>query len=58
MGGSTLIGSGGLQTPASGNGVAGTGYGSGGSGGSQTGSAAAFAGGAGTAGYVIVTEFI
>jgi hypothetical protein len=56
-GGSTLVGGGGLPTGSTGAGVAGTGHGSGGSGGYSLGASAAAAGGAGTSGYIVITEF-
>lgn len=56
-GGSTLLGSGGIAiTAGSGNGNVGTGFGTGGSGANITNSTAA--GGDGTGGFVIITEYI
>lgn len=56
-GGNSFFGSGGLSI-VSGAGVAGTGYGAGGGGSSAGASTSAFAGGAGTAGIIVVTEYV
>lgn len=57
-GGSTLVGGGGGNTGITqGSGIAGTGHGSGGSGGASVTAGGAAAGGAGTAGYIVITEF-
>lgn len=56
-GGSGPFGAGGVATGTNTNGPAGTGFGAGGAGGSSQNSASNFAGGPGTAGYVIITEY-
>lgn len=57
-GGSSSIGGGGLAKVAQGNGNSATGFGAGGGGGLSTAAGGAVAGGNGTAGFVIITEYI
>jgi hypothetical protein len=56
-GGSSAVGGGGVSIFASGTGSAGTGHGSGGGGAQCNNNASNQAGGAGTAGYAVITEF-
>jgi hypothetical protein len=56
-GGSCLVGGGGVGSTAQGAGAAGLGNGSGGAGGTTVNGGAAVAGGAGTVGVVVITEF-
>jgi hypothetical protein len=58
QGGSSSIGGGGVTRSTQGTGNAGTGFGSGGGGGVSVSAGGTAAGGAGTAGYVFITEYI
>lgn len=58
VGGSSLIGGGGIARVTAGTGNAATGYGGGGGAGLSVNAGGAQAGGAGTAGFVLITEFI